>query len=124
MKKEKGVQKGVMEGGERRRAGARKKKKERGGGGGRGRTNTWKGKRTNGEGDGFPSGYPLAKLAGVLVHETRLLPKPEYVYLWLLLLAHVQASNTLISCLSYFSFLDKNKTKQTPLAPFCPLFPS
>lgn len=31
MKKEKGVQKGVMEGGERRRAGARKKKKERGG---------------------------------------------------------------------------------------------
>lgn len=66
MKKEKGVQKGVMEGGERRRAGARKKKER---GGERERTNTWKGKRTNGEGDGFPSGYPLAKLAGVLVHD-------------------------------------------------------
>lgn len=68
MKKEKGVQKSVMEGGERNvEEGFERKKKEQGGK--RGRTNTWKGKRTNGEGDGFPSAYPLAKLAGVLVHD-------------------------------------------------------
>lgn len=86
----------------------KKGKKERGWGE-RGRTNTWKGKRTNSEGDGFPSGYPLAKLAGVLVHDgcTRQGCCQKYVCLWLLLLAHVQASNTDFLPFIFFLFRQK-----------------